>query len=33
MPDNGLGSDLSFLDEKLKSCTCTHDIWFARFDE
>jgi hypothetical protein len=33
MPDNGLGSDLSFLGEKLKSCTCTHDIWLARFDE
>ena len=33
MPYHGLGSDLSFLDEKLKSCTCTHDIWLARFDE
>jgi hypothetical protein len=33
MPHDGLGSDLSFLDEKLKSCTCTHDICLARFDE
>jgi hypothetical protein len=33
MPHDGLSSDLSFLDEKLKSCTCTHDVrLFRRID-
>jgi hypothetical protein len=33
MSHDGLGSDLPFLDEKLKSCICTHDILPAGFDE
>ena len=33
VPHDRLGSDLSFLNEKLKSCTCTNDIWLARFNE
>ena len=33
MPHDGLGSDLSFLDEKINLCTCTYDIGLARFDE
>jgi|HubBroStandDraft_5_1064220.scaffolds.fasta_scaffold407718_1 hypothetical protein len=33
MPDDGVGSDLSFLDKKFKPGLCAHDRWFSRLDK
>jgi hypothetical protein len=33
MPDDCLGSDLSFLDKKFKLGLCAHDRWLSRLDK
>ena len=33
MPDDCLGSDLSFLDKKFNLGSCAHDRWLSRLDK